>query len=133
LLKLLVKLCLQEMIIPNFGIQHVKGNQSSLDAFCSVDAGVDHLVLVHAHSEVLQHSLQRFLIDAHLAQAEARVHLHVFREHERENTVVFVDVGLDVLVVLDADSYSRRSDITLFDDLDVLSIGIAAEHRKNMS
>jgi microcompartment protein CcmK/EutM len=40
----------------------MKRNQSSLDCF-SVDAGVDHLVLVHAHSEVLQHSLQREVLD----------------------------------------------------------------------
>jgi hypothetical protein len=46
------ELAVLELVEPVLGVEQVARNQGSPDTFFSIDAGVDYLVFVHAHSEV---------------------------------------------------------------------------------
>jgi hypothetical protein len=49
---------------PQVGVGGVSWHQSTLDTTLAVDAGIDGLVLVHAHSQVQKHSLERLVVQS---------------------------------------------------------------------
>ena len=75
---------------PQVGVDGVACNQRTCGVF-SVDAGVDSLVLVHAHAQVLQDSFEWLVIDAVAMATHAPVHHDIFIQCMLGDAVAFIN------------------------------------------